>query len=154
MKMKKDLQRPSSLWVLLLSYAALFVLLVVLKNVQFWNMRKKSSVLVEAVSKSLFRRSAFTTSYNDNINEQNSVLKLLYSPPSEKNQQVEELISKIKKNDSGLAVNATLVQGTEEQLAAKKLLSLSKLKKDNLTSIFNLIDQDKYDEAIVNYEKN
>lgn len=154
MKMKKELQSPTSLWVLFLSYAVLFLLLVVLKNVQFWNMRKKSSVLVETVSKSLSRQTVFTSTYSNNINEQNSLLKLLYSQPSEKNPQVEELISKIKKNDSTLALNVSLVQGTKEQVAAKKLLSLSVLKKDNLTSIFNLIAQDKYEQAIKNYEKN
>ena len=152
--MKKKLQGPSSLWVLILSYTAMFILLVVVKNVQFWNMRKTSSLLVEVVSKSLSRHSAFTTSYDNNINEQNSLLQLLYSPPSEKNQEIKELISKIKNSDSALVLNAKLAKGTEEQLAAKKLLSLSKLKKDNLTSIFNLIDQGKHDEAIKNYEKN
>ncbi len=153
-KIKQELQSPSSLWVLLLSYAALFILLVVLKNIQFWNMREKSSILVETVSKSLSRRVSFTASYNNNISEQNSVLNLLYSPISEKNKQVEELISKIKTSDSLLAVNASLVQGTKEQSATKELLTLSKFKKDHLTSILNLIDQNKYDEAIINYEKN
>ncbi len=151
--MRKKLHSPSSLLVLLLSYAALFILLVVIKNVKFWNMRKVSSVLIEVVSKSVSRQSAFTNSYNNNINEQNSVLKLLYSPAREKDQQIAELTSKIKRNDTGLALNASLVQGTEEQMAIKKLQSLSKLKNDNLTPFIDLIKKGKNNEAVLNYEK-
>ena len=152
--MKKELQSPSSLWVLFLSYAALFVLLVVLKNIQFWNMREKSAILVEEVSNSLSHRSAFLNSYNDNIREQNSVLELLYSSPSQKNQKAGEIISEIKRNDSLLAINATLVQGAEEQAAAHRLLSISNLKNNNLTSLLNLISQDRYEEAISQYNRN
>lgn len=151
--MRKKLHGPSSLLVLLLSYAALFILLVFVKNVQFWNMGKTSSLLVKDVSKSVSRQSAFTNSYNNNINEQNSVLKLLYSPAREKDQQIAELTSKIKRNDTVLALNSSLVQGTEEQMAIKKLQSLSKLKNDNLTPFIDLIKKGKNNEAVLNYEK-
>jgi len=77
----------------------------------------------------------------------------LYSPTAEKDQQIEELTSKINRNDSVLALNAALVRGTEEQMAVKDLQSLAKIKKDHLTAFIDLIDKGNHDEATINYEK-
>jgi len=106
--MKKDLRSFSALWLILLCLVVLFILLVVIKNIQFWHVRKVSTSLVELVSKSTFRQSNFTNLENSDINEQISVLKLLPNHDENKNPEIIGIVnSEIIKNDSNLAVQAT-----------------------------------------------
>ncbi len=150
--MNKDLRGHSSLWVLLISYSALFVLLVVIKNIQFWNMRTTSSALVETVSKSHIRHSLFSRSYDENISEQNLVLTLLNSSKKEKDQDLQNIYSKIKQVDSILTAGVTLLNTPVEKQLLQKLKSLSVEKKQTLNSLFLQINEKNYDPALAIYD--
>ena len=113
--MNKGLQGRSSVWVLLISYSAFFVLLVVIKNIQFWNMRKTSFALIETVSKSHLRDSFFTKSYGENISAQNLLLTLLNSSKKEKDPDLQNIYSKIKQNGPGLTAGDTLLNTADEK---------------------------------------
>src|SRR6185437_14989301 len=108
--MKKNLQSSSALWMVLLVHIALFILLVVIKNIQFWHVHKVSNSLVELVSKSTLRQSNFINLENSNINEQISVLKLLSNSGKNTKQEIISIISsEIVKNDSSLEVSGKYI---------------------------------------------
>ena len=149
--MNKGLQGRSSVWVLLISYSAFFVLLVVIKNIQFWNIRKTSFALIETVSKSHLRDSVFSRSYGENVSEQNLVLTLLNSSKKEKDQDLQNFYSKIKRNDAGLTAGDTLLNTLVERRLFQKLKSLSLEKKQGLNSLFQQMNGKNYDRALAIY---
>jgi len=77
--MKKDFPGVTTAWVLMLTYSAFFVLLVISRNQQFWNQRKASAALVEIVPKANERQSVFFDLYKGNLSEQTALLKLSHS---------------------------------------------------------------------------
>ncbi len=152
--MKKDLRSSSPLWMILLVYVAIFILLVVIKNIQFWHVRQVSNSLVELVSKSTFRQSNFTNLENGVINEQISVLKLLSNPGESKNEEIVRIInSEVEKNDSNLSVSDKFISTKKEKEIFRRLKTVSKEKQEGLTTFFELLKQAKYGDANKNYEK-
>jgi len=152
--MKKNLQSSSALWMVLLVHIALFILLVVIKNIQFWHVHKVSNSLVELVSKSTLRQSNFRNLENSNINEQISVLKLLSNPGKNKNQEIISIISsEIVKNDSSLEVSGKYISAKNEKDIFNGLQSISKEKQESLSAFFQLLNLAKYGEADKNYEQ-
>jgi len=149
--MNKGLQGRSSVWVLLISYSAFFVLLVVIKNIQFWNMRKTSFALIETVSKSHLRDSFFTKSYGENISAQNLLLTLLNSSKKEKDPDLQNIYSKIKQNGPGLTAGDTLLNTADEKQLFQKLKSLSVEKKQSVNSLFQQMNEKNYDRASAIY---
>ncbi|MEO8820240.1 MAG: PAS domain S-box protein [Ginsengibacter sp.] len=152
--MKKDFRSASTIWLLLLCCSILFILLVVIKNIEFWHARKSSSKLVELVSKSTLRQSNFNNLENRNITEQISVLKLLSNPEGNNNLDVIDLInSEIKGNDSIVALSKKFIYHGDEKAIFNKLIVLSKDKEEKLSTFFQLIKETKYDQAKSNYAK-
>ncbi len=151
--MKKDLRSSTAIWVILLCCSALFILLVIVKNVQFWNVRKESSSLVELVSKSAFRQANFANLENSDINEQISVLKLLSNTGKNSNLEIIGIVnSEARKNDSNLSISNEFISTQNEKVIFNRLKSLSKEKQEKLAAFFQLIKQAKYIEANENYE--
>ena len=150
--MNKGLQGRSSVWGLLISYSVFFVLLVVIKNIQFWNIRKTSLALIETVSKSHLRDSAARRNYGENISEQNLLLTLLNSSKKEKDQDLQNIYSKIKQNDASLTAADTLLNTVVEKQLFKKLKSLSVEKKQALNSLFQQMNEKNYDRASAIYK--
>jgi len=152
--MKRDLQSSSALWMILLVHVAIFILLVVIKNIQFWHVRKVSNSLVELVSKSTLRQSNFRNLENSNINEQISVLKLLSISGENKNQEIIGIInSEVKKNDSSLAVSSKFISTQNEKDIFNRLQTISKEKQEGLADFFKLFSHANYDVANKNYEQ-
>jgi len=146
--MKKTLRSVPSLKVLLLSYTALFVLLVVVRNFQYWSIKKKSTNLIEVVSKSIQRQSTLSAIHNASINEQLTILNLLYYPDKSNNHnKIEKLISKTKSNDSLFVAFSMTIPGQEEQQLFNKLLAISQIKAENQNKFFESIKDEKYNEA-------
>ena len=153
--MKKDLRSSSPLWMILLVYVAIFILLVVIKNIQFWHVRKVSNSLVELVSKSTFRQSNFTNLENSVINEQNSVIKLLSNPAENKSPEIIDIIkSEVLKNLSNLSVSDKFISTQKEKDIFRRLKTVSKEKQERLSTFFQLLKQAKYEEANKNYVEN
>lgn len=150
--MKKTLRSIPSLKVLLLAYSALFVLLVVVRNFQYWSIKTKSTNLIEVVSQSNQRQSTLSTIHNANTNEKFTILNLLYSPDKSNNDnKVEKLISKTKSNDSLLVAFSKFIRDPEEQRLVNKLQAIAQLKAQNQNKFLQLIKSGKYDEAIKTY---
>ena len=150
--MKKALQSVPSLKVLLLSSTALFVLLVVVRNFQYWSIKKKSTNLIVVVSKSNQRQSTLSAIHDASINEQLTILNLLYYPGKSNNQnKLEKLISKTNSNDSLLVAFSTIILEPEEQRLFNKLRAISQIKTENQNKFFQLIKSGKYDAAIKIY---
>jgi PAS domain S-box-containing protein len=150
--MKKALRSVPSLKVLLLSYAALFVLLVVVRNLQYWSIKKKSTNLIEIVSKSNQRQSTLSAIHTANINEQLTISKLLYNPGKSDNQnKVERLISKTNNNDSLLHSFSMSIREPTEQQLFNKLQALSQTKAEEQTHLFQLMKSGRQDEAVKVY---
>ncbi|MEO8822477.1 MAG: PAS domain S-box protein [Ginsengibacter sp.] len=152
--MKKDLRSSSTIWSILLLHFALFILLVVIRNIQFWQIRSVSTNLVEFVSKSTLRQSNFTNLENSVINEQISVLKLLSNPAENKNQEIIGIInSEVAKNDSNLVASYKFISTQKEKEIFERLKIVSKEKEERLIAFFQLFEQAKYGEANKNYEE-
>ena len=152
--MKKDLRSFSALWLILLVYVIIFVLLVVIKNFQFWYVRHVSTNLVELVSKSTIRQSNFSNLENSIVNEQISVLKLLSVPGQNKNLEIIDILnSEAAKNDSSLAVSDKFISTQKEKDLFNSLKIVSKQKQKSLSVFFQLVDLAKYSEADKYYEQ-
>ena len=151
--MKKPFRSVPSLKVLLLSYIALFVLLVVVRNFQYWAIKKKSSHLIELVSKSMHRQSILSAIHNAGIDEQLSILDLLYHPHTDSINKLEKLIAKKTSDDSLLVAYSATMPGAEEQRLFNKLQSLSQIKTDHQNTLFQLIKNEKYGEAVKIYNE-
>lgn len=150
--MKKTLRSVPSLKVLLLSYTAFFVLLVVVRNFQYWSIKKKSTNLIEVVSKSTQRQSTLSNIHNANLEEQLTILNLLnYPGESNNHNNIDKLISKTKSNDSLLAAFSMTIREPEEQRLFNKLQTIPKTKAEDQTKFFQLIKSGKQDEAIKIY---
>lgn len=152
--MKKDLRSFSALWLILLVYVGIFILLVVIKNIQFWDVRQVSTRLVELVSKSTIRQSNFSNLENSVTNEQISVLKLLSNPGENKNLEIMEILNaEAVKNDSSLAVSDKFISTQKERDLLNSLKTISKQKQESLSVFFQLFKLAKYEEAGKNYEE-
>jgi PAS domain S-box-containing protein len=150
--MKKTLRSVPSLKVLLLSYTTLFVLLVVVRNFQYWSIKQKSTNLTELVSKSIQRQSALSAIHNSSINEQSAILNLLYYPDKSNNpDKVEKILSDINRKDSLLVAFALSIHTQDEQLIFNNLKASSGIITENQYQFFKLIKYGKYDEAIKIY---
>jgi PAS domain S-box-containing protein len=149
--MKKALRSVPSLKILLLSYAALFVLLVVVRNFQYWSIKNKSTNLIEVASNSTQRQSTLSAIQNANINEQHMILNLLYYPGKSRDKKLEELISKIKSNDSLLVTLSKIIKKPQEQRLFDKLQAIARIKTGYQNTLFQLIRSAKYDEAVMIY---
>ncbi len=152
--MKKDLRSFSPPWLILLGYITIFVLLVVIKNFQFWYVRRVSTNLVALVSKSTIRQSNFSNLENSIVNEQISVLKLLSDPGQNKNPEIIDIVNaEAVKNDSSLAVSDKFISTQKEKDLFNNLKIVSKQKEESLSVFLQLVDQAKYVEADKTYEQ-
>jgi len=149
--MKKTLRSVPSLKVLLLSYGALFVLLVVVRNLQYWSIKKKSTNLIEVVSKSNQRQSTLSSIHTGNMNEQLSILNLLYPDKRNNDNRIETLISKTKSNDSLLVAFSMITREPHEQQLFNKLQVIAKKNTEDRNKFFQLLESGKQDEAIKIY---
>jgi PAS domain S-box-containing protein len=140
--------------ILLLTYTALFIVLVILRNQQFWNQRKASAALVQLVPAANERQSVFTGLYKENARQEISLLKLSYSFEIKSPQDVNSVISQINANDSLLITSGKLLQNHKEQQLLRELQALSATKKRYLDQFFQQIKDGKYDALKKNYENN
>jgi PAS domain S-box-containing protein len=114
-------------------------------------MRKTSSALVETVSKSHNRLSLFSKSYDENISEQNLVLTILNSSKKEKDQDLQNIYSKIKHDGSILTAGDTVLNTVVEKQLFQKLKFLFFEKNQSLDSLFQQINKNNYDPALAIY---
>jgi PAS domain S-box-containing protein len=142
--MKKDFPGVTTAWVLMLTYSAFFVILVISRNQQFWNQRKASAALVEIVPKANERQSVFFDLYKGNLREQTALLKLSHS--NDKNPgEIKRIILQLKSEDSLFARSEKLIAGTAEQNLFNKLKQVSSTKKQYLTTFLQEINDQSSD---------
>jgi PAS domain S-box-containing protein len=142
--MKKDFPGVTTAWVLMLTYSAFFVLLVISRNQQFWNQRKASAALVEIVPRANERQSVFFDLYKGNLKEQTALLKLSHS--NDKNPgEIKRIILQLKSEDSLFARSEKLIAGTAEQNLFNKLKQVSSTKKQYLTTFLQEINDQSSD---------
>lgn len=142
--MKKDFPGVTTAWVLMLTYSAFFVLLVISRNQQFWNQRKASAALVEIVPRANERQSVFFDLYKGNLSEQTALLKLSHS--NDKNPgEIKRIILQLKSEDSLFARSEKLIAGTAEQNLFNKLKQVSSTKKQYLTTFLQEINDQSSD---------
>jgi len=147
--MKRN-ESHSPLWVLTISYAALFVLLVVAKNVQFWNMRSTSKKLLTIVTNTQQRQSALFNIYNNNQDEQKSLLAYV-SSPSVGEMQIQDIKDSIKEFDKNLNETLRLLKGSGELNLFQKLKNLSEQKMRGIDSLLR-ITKSNHQEAAIFYQ--
>jgi signal transduction histidine kinase len=126
--MKRD-ESHSPLWFLTISYAALFVLLVVAKNVQFWKMRSTSKQLLNIISNTQQRQSAFFNLYTYNQDEQKT-LEAFVSSPAHEEKHIQLIKDPIRSFDKSLNETSKLLKGSAELNLFEKLKNLFVEKKD------------------------
>ncbi|HEU5053048.1 MAG TPA: ATP-binding protein [Hanamia sp.] len=126
--MKRD-ESHSPLWGLTISYAALFVLLVVAKNVQFWKMRSTSKQLLNIISNTQQRQSAFFNLYTYNQDEQKT-LEAFVSSPAHEEKHIQLIKDPIRSFDKSLNETSKLLKGSAELNLFEKLKNLFVEKKD------------------------
>lgn len=126
--MIKYLRGLHASWVLLFTYAAFFVLLVISRNHQFWNQRKASSLLVQMVPKANERQTVFTDLYKAELEEKITILRLSYSKDDNNNNNVKEIIAGVKKDDSLLNASEKYISTISEVALFKKLQEVTAIK--------------------------
>jgi hypothetical protein len=113
--MKKRLSRLSSEWLLLFCYTIVFIVLVLLRNSQFWNQREVSIELVQIVTKADDRQSAFEKLYRAGINEETAVLKALHFAHEDKEGNLlKKIITQTNANDSLITDSKKKIKGQDE----------------------------------------
>jgi PAS domain S-box-containing protein len=153
--MKKRLSNISSEWMLLLLYTGTFILLVLLRNSEFWHQRKTSVTLVQLVSRANCRLSTFANLYTPAVNEEVALLKSLYSVHEEKTGNVlKEIITQTRTNDSLIIDFKKKITDPGELQLFNELKLLNEKKKESLDLFFQLITEAKYDDAVTLYETN
>lgn len=151
--MKKRFPKLSSEWQLLLLYFAVFISLVILRNSQFWNQRQLSFSLVVLVDKATYRQATFNDLYRAELSEEVAVSKLLYSVQKDKaGSFLNTIIALTKQNSLSLVRAERLVAGHDEQQLFNHLKLITNKKEALLNAFFQLVRQEKYDEALINYE--
>jgi PAS domain S-box-containing protein len=151
--MKNRLSNLSSEWLLLLCYTAVFIILVLLRNSQFWSQREASSALVQIVNSAGDRQSTFDTLYRSGINEEIAILKSLYSYHEDKTENfLNKIITQIQVNDSLIIESKKEITGSGERQLFNELELLNDKKKQSLDVLFQLMRKEKYGQAITNYE--
>ena len=153
--MKKPLSNLSSEWLLLLCYTAVFILLVLLRNSQFWNQREASIELVRIVTKADDRQSTFENLYRAGVNEETAVLKILhFAHKSKEENLLKKIITQTNTNDSLIIESNKKIKGQDELQLFNELKLLTDKKKKFLDIFFQLIIEKKSDQAIINYDNN
>ena len=150
--MRKVLPRIATAWILLLTYTALFILLVISRNHQFWNQRKASTALVELIPKANERQSIFTDLYKASVDEQMAFLKLSYSGGNYNVKKLITIIPEIKAHDSLLAASEKLIEGSNEMELLKKLKALSSQEKKYEEEFLGKINEKKTADISTLYE--
>jgi hypothetical protein len=152
--MRKCLPGITTSWVLIFSYSTLFILLVILRNQEFWNQRNASAALVEIVPRANERQSVFTDLYKADILQQFAVLKLSYSYPNHKNHEdVKRIISQVKSDDSLFVVSEKQITSKKEHQLFNELKEVSATKRRYLDRFFQQIEDGKDNELKKNYEE-
>ena len=153
--MKKPLSNLSSEWLLLLCYTAVFILLVLLRNSQFWNQREASIELVRIVTKADDRQSTFENLYRAGVNEETAVLKTLhFAHENKEGNLLKKIITQTNTNDSLIIESNKKIKGQDELHLFNELKLLTDKKKKFLDIFFQLIIEKKSDQAIINYDNN
>jgi PAS domain S-box-containing protein len=151
--MRKYLPGKATAWVPIITYIALFILLVISRNQQFWNQRKASAALVELVPRANQRQSAFTDLYKANLLQEVALLKFSYSYPDNKNpQDLKKIISEIDGEDSLFTASEKLIATNKEHQLFNQLKTVSARKKRYLDQFFQQINAGKYGLLRKNYE--
>ncbi len=148
--MKKGLHNSSTLWMLLF-YTALFVVLVVTKNTQFWKMSTASSDLVQMVSKSAKSHSLLLALRDAEMNEQYAVLNLVYATGDDQTQATHNLYHQQALTDTLLQHIVLLPQTSKEQKLFTNLQQLSKSKSAILDSVVLLNTEKKNATEVMGY---
>ena len=153
--MKKRLSDISSEWMLLLLYTGIFILLVLLRNSEFWHQRKASITLVQFVSRADGRLSTFANLYTRGVNEEVTLLKSLYSAHEDQTGHLlEAVITQTKTNDSLIIDFKKKITDPGELQLFNELKLLTEKKKKSLDIFFQLVNEAKYDQAVALYESN
>ena len=151
--MKKLLPGLSFEWLLLLCYTTVFILLVLLRNSQFWNQREASIELVQIVTKADARQSTFENLYRSGINEETDVLKVLhFAPEDEKGNLLKKIITQTKTNDSLIIESKKKIKDQDELQLFNELKLLTDKKKIFLDTLFQFITEKKLDQATLTYD--
>lgn len=146
--MNKVSRRQPSLKALLLSYTALFILLVSVRNFQFWKLGRESERLVEKVSASNSRRSILTDSYKIGLDEQAIVAKLSNSQEPGNGKAISEyIVSESSRNDSLVDLFHYRTANKQEMQLLNQLRTSQEIQKQNRNQFLKLIQDGSYNEA-------
>ena len=152
-KMRKNIRALNASRVLLFTYAAFFILLVISRNHEFWNQRKASSLLVEMVPKASERQTVFTDLYNRQLQQEIALLRLSYSGVDQNNLvNLKEIISRLKSDHSLLIGSEKYISGNDEHELFKRLEKVFAIKNHYLEKFIKQINDRNYDRIRTDYE--
>jgi PAS domain S-box-containing protein len=152
--MKRTLRQTPVIKYLTLCYAALLLVLGIVRTIEYKNLQRSNAHLYELVNKSVRRQSilADVRKSVDYVTE--DILSILLYPEMERKPAIEEITSfEVSKNDSNLVEYQKLLEGSEEEQFFNKVQSFHTLNAKNSESIVQLIKENKYPEAIL-FNKN
>lgn len=151
--MRKYIRSLRTSRLLLFTYGAFFILLVISRNCEFWNQRKASSLLVEIVPKANERQTAFTDLYNRQQKQEVALLRLSYGYIERNNNAaLNDLISSVKSDDSLFIGSEKYISGRDERKLFKSLESVYARKTQYLEKFFQQINDKNYDQIRTKYE--
>lgn len=151
--MRKNIRALNAPRVLLFTYAAFFILLVISRNHEFWNQRKASSLLVEMVPKASERQAVFTDLYNRQLQEEIALLRLSYSGVDQNNHvNLKEIISRLKSDDSLFIGSEKYISGNDEHELFKRLEKVYTIKNRYLEKFIKQLNDKNYDQIRADYE--
>src|SRR5690242_9775673 len=119
--MRKYIRGLNTSWVLLFTYAAFFILLVISRNHQFWNQRKASSLLVKTVQQAHERQKIFSDLYNAELEQEMAFSKLTYSYADYTTGDLKAIMSLVKNDDSLFAASEKYISGNDEHELFERL---------------------------------
>ncbi len=153
--MKKRFSKLSSEWLLMLLYFAIILSLVILRNSQFWNQRKTTSALVRLVSEANDRQTSLNNLYRAELNEEAAVVEFLNVIQENKaGNSSKSVVDITNLNDRSIVQLESLFKDQDEQELYNRLKLISKEKRSSLNQIFQLIEQEKYDSALIVFKNN
>ena len=152
--MKKTLHNTPVIKYLTLCYAALLIVLGIVRTIEYKNLQQANAHLYELINKSVRRQSILTDVLKRADYVKENILSILFYPEIKTKTDTEEIInSEIAKSDSNLVEYQKLIEGHEEEQLFNSVQACRTLNAKNRESIVQLIKENKYSEAIL-FNKN
>ena len=148
--MKRNLQINSVTKFLILSYAALLIVLAIVRTIEYKHLQRANVHLYELINKSFRRQSILTSILKSEDYVNATIMNILLYQERERKTETEKLInSEITKDDSNLVEYQKLIEGRDEERLFNRVQAFRTLDAKKRESIIQLTKENKYSEAIL-----